>query len=124
MKEKLNKKLPKIIDTKYLALNSNVLASRENPFSKLEDCFKESSNFEDSFKFVLGDGFERYKIPETPSKSELEVEEENRVFDMAHEAGYDALMTGVVLLKFAAQIGIFLLIEKNLISKIGHPERV
>lgn len=92
-KKKFYEHFPQIYDTKFMLNNSNYLFSETNKFTALYDSFIEASELE-SPEIEVSQGFD-YKLGDP--------EDEDSV--SAHEAGFDALMTGVIFLRNMEKLG-------------------
>lgn len=92
-KRKFIKEFPQIYDTKFMLNNSNHLFSETNKYTALYDSYVEASELE-SPKIEVSHGFDY--IIDKPE------DEDNNA---AHEAGFDALMTGVIFLRNLEKLG-------------------
>lgn len=92
-KREFLKSFPQIYDTKYLVNGASQLFSKTNQFTSLSDCFLESIELETP-QIMIAEEFSAYKMPEVDGE---EVE-------AAHEAGYDALMTGTIFLRYLEKL--------------------
>lgn len=90
-KTAFGKNFPHVYDTKYLVNGASKLYSKTNRFTALGDCYSESLSISNP-KITIPEDFSSYDLSQSAEDGE-EVEG-------AHEAGFDALMTGTVFLRY------------------------
>lgn len=96
---------PEVYDTKYIMNSSNVLLPEEKTSTSLADCFKYLENSE--LKIALADEFSDYDIKSEGVTVDSDPESNPRsTTSAAHEAGYDALMTGSIFVRSLKKLNI------------------